>query len=127
MAQWTAYRLGALVAFVAVLAGCGPERNLASNKELSGGLWSISVTSPAFRDGEPIPKKYTKDGENISPPLKRSSGPSGTTGYIVIVEDPDAVKKVPALHWLVYRIPCGTNELPENASASGNLVQGKNY
>src|SRR3954447_26499716 len=127
MAQWTAYRLGALVVVVAVLAGCGADRNLASNKDLSGGLWSISVTSPAFKDGQPLPKKYTKDGENVSPPLKWSSGPTGTTGYIVIAEDPDAGKKIPALHWLVYRIPFGTNELPENASASGTLVQGKNY
>jgi Raf kinase inhibitor-like YbhB/YbcL family protein len=122
--------IGAALAAFVVLAvgGCGSaERNLASNSELSGGLWSISVTSPAFRDGQAIPKKYTEDGENVSPPLRWSKGPTGTTGYVLMVEDPDAGRKQPAMHWLVYRIPVGTNELPENAAATGNLMQGKNY
>ncbi|HZD91323.1 MAG TPA: YbhB/YbcL family Raf kinase inhibitor-like protein, partial [Pseudolabrys sp.] len=30
------------------------------------------LESPAFRDGEPIPRKYTADGENVSPPLRWS-------------------------------------------------------
>jgi Raf kinase inhibitor-like YbhB/YbcL family protein len=121
--------VAALAACVMVtVAGCGnADRNLASNSELSGGLWSISVTSPAFRDGQAIPKKYTADGENVSPPLQWSRGPSGTTRYVLMVEDPDAGRKTPAMHWLVYHIPVGTNELPENAAATGNLRQGKNY
>src|SRR4051794_16770895 len=129
MVRWFNVFRAALVAGVAVSAfGCGnANRNLASNSGLSGGLWSITVTSPAFRQGDPIPKKYTEDGENVSPPLRWSSGPTGTKGYVVIVEDPDAGKKKPALHWLVYHIPFGTNELPENASATGGLTQGKNY
>ncbi len=30
---------------------------------------AIRVTSPAFAHGQPIPKKYTNDGEDISPPF----------------------------------------------------------
>ena len=111
-----------------LVVGCGSaSRNLASNKELSGGLWSMRVTSPVLKDGEPIPPKYTADGENVSPPLKWSHGPSGTSEYVLIGEDADSDRKIPALHWMVYRLPVGTNELPENAAATGNLIQGRNY
>src|SRR5688572_20711022 len=111
-----------------LVGGCGSaSRNLASNKALSGGLWSMRVTSPVLKDGEPMPPKYTADGENVSPPLKWSHGPTGTSEYILIVEDADTDRKVPALHWMVYRLPVGTNELAENAAASGSLIQGKNY
>jgi Raf kinase inhibitor-like YbhB/YbcL family protein len=124
----SATRVMTLGVLAAVVAGCGnADRNLVTNKERSGGLWSISVRSPAFKEGQPIPRKYTEEGENVSPPLKWSNGPSGTTGYVVIVEDPDAGKKIPALHWLVYQLPASTTELPENASATAGLTQGKNY
>jgi hypothetical protein len=100
---------------------------LASHSELSGGLFSIRVSSPAFEDSKPIPAKYTQDGENISPPLEWTGGPSGTTGYVVIMEDPDAGRKQPALHWLVYHIPADVTSLPENAAKIGTLTQGKNF
>jgi Raf kinase inhibitor-like YbhB/YbcL family protein len=118
----------AMAACLVAAMGCGSaQRNLASNSELSGGLWSLDVTSPAFRDGQAIPPKYAAAGGNVSPPLRWTSGPSGTTGYVIMVEDADSGRKMPAMHWLVYHLPVGTNELPENASATGNLTQGKNY
>ena len=113
---------------VVVLFGCGSaERNLATNSALSGGLRSMTVSSPAFRNREPIPDKYTQHGENISPPLRWTPGPSGTSQYVLIVEDPDAGRKKPAVHWLVYHIPGNVTELPENAAATMGLTQGKNY
>ena len=39
---------------------------------------SITVTSTSFPPHGPIPKKYTEDGENISPPLAWTGVPSGT-------------------------------------------------
>jgi Raf kinase inhibitor-like YbhB/YbcL family protein len=109
--------------------GCGSsERKLASNTELSGGLSSLGVSCTAFRDGEAIPRKYTADGENVSPPLRWSGGPTGTKEFVVIVEDPDADNDMPAMHWMVYRMPASVRELPEGASASdGQLVQGRNH
>ena len=121
-------RAALAVAILVAVAGCGSaERNLASESDLSGGLYSIRVTSPAFQYGKPIPAKYTEDGENISPPLEWTGGPTGTTGYVVIMEDPDAGRKQPALHWLVYHLPADVKSLPENAAATGGLTQGKNY
>jgi Raf kinase inhibitor-like YbhB/YbcL family protein len=108
--------------------GCGnADRNLASRRELSGGLYAIRVTSDAFREGQPIPKKYAAEGENVSPPLTWTRGPSGTVEYELIVQDPDSGRKQPAVHWAVYGIPADTTSLPENASATTSLVQGKNY
>jgi hypothetical protein len=47
--------------------GCGSsERKLANRMELSGGLNTILVSSSAFRDDNPVPRKYTADGENVS-------------------------------------------------------------
>ena len=47
----------------------------------------ITLTSSAFEDGGLIPKKYTCDGENISPPLKWDSIPTITKSIAIICED----------------------------------------
>ena len=131
MTVTTCVTFGRAVLAVAVLvavAGCGnADRKLASNSDLSGGLYSIRVTSPAFAYDKPIPAKYSEDGGNVSPPLEWTGGPTGTTGYVVIMEDPDAGRKLPALHWLVYHLPADVRSLPENAAAIGGLTQGKNH
>ena len=51
---------------------------------------TFGLNSPAFSNGEPIPAKYTADGENLSPPLEWSDPPEGTKSFALIVEDPDA-------------------------------------
>jgi len=70
------------------------------------------LTSPAFQDGGTIPRKYTADGDNLSPPLAWSDPPEGTRSYALIIEDPDA----PAgtfRHWGIYNISSGRSMLPE--------------
>ena len=74
---------------------------------------SIKVTSPAFEDGGPIPIKYIKDGQNVSPPIRWESLPEGTRELALIVEDPDAPKPEPFVHWVVYKIRPDAGELPE--------------
>jgi Raf kinase inhibitor-like YbhB/YbcL family protein len=127
----------AVLAFLAlVISGCSSDSKLASNSDLSGGLWSISVTSPAFNNGGMIPIKYTQDGEDVSPPIEWSGGPGGTKEFVLIVQDPDAPGNDPYLHWFVYRIPATTHKLSEGAAGKSNpngdpngstLMQGKNY
>jgi Raf kinase inhibitor-like YbhB/YbcL family protein len=53
----------------------------------------------AFRDGAPIPRRYTCDGEDASPDLTWSGAPDGTQSLALIVTDPDAGGFV---HWLIY-------------------------
>jgi hypothetical protein len=60
---------------------------------------SFSLSSTAFAEGEPIPRRFTCDGENVSPDLTWSGAPDGTQALALIVTDPDARDFV---HWLVY-------------------------
>src|SRR5690349_14448918 len=54
----------------------------------------LDVTSDAFDDGAAIPKQFTCSGDGISPPLAWSEGPEGTLSFALVVDDPDAPKKV---------------------------------
>jgi hypothetical protein len=58
----------------------------------------FQLKSPAFGNAEPIPRKYTADGENLSPPLEWFDPPPGTKSFALIVEDPDAPSGV-FRHW----------------------------
>ena len=49
--------------------GCSAEGKLASRSAMSGGLWTVKLESPSFKNEEEIPEKYTQDGLNFSPPL----------------------------------------------------------
>ena len=73
---------------------------------------TFSLMSPAFAEGQPIPKKYTRFGENIFPPLKWTGTPEGTQSFALLVEDPDAVRGV-FRHCAIVNIPGNWTELPE--------------
>jgi len=85
---------------------------------------SMKISSPAFSNGDVIPKKYTCDGENISPPLKIENPPSKTKTFVLIVEDPDAPFGV-FTHWIVWNIPSTTEFLAEG-SVPKEAVEGVN-
>jgi len=73
----------------------------------------MTVTSSAFTNGNPIPVKYTGDGQNLSPPLAWSGAPKETKEFTLIVDDPDAPTPQPWVHWLVYCIPASITNFPE--------------
>ncbi|TIL81002.1 MAG: YbhB/YbcL family Raf kinase inhibitor-like protein, partial [Mesorhizobium sp.] len=50
----------------------------------------LTLISPAFPAGGEILEKYTRDGQNVSPPLKWSGVPDGTKSLVLVVQDPDA-------------------------------------
>ena len=50
----------------------------------------LTITSPAFQAGGVIPTRYTRDGENLSPPLEWRDAPPDTKSFVLIVEDLDA-------------------------------------
>ena len=81
------------------------------------------LTSPAFRNGEVIPKRYTCEGLDISPPLNWSGYPSETKSFVLIVEDPDAPGGV-FTHWIAYNIPADVNELKEGLEKVEKLPSG---
>jgi Raf kinase inhibitor-like YbhB/YbcL family protein len=83
----------------------------------------IRLTSRAFNEGGAIPKQYTCDGANQSPPLAWDSVPQGTQTLALIAEDPDAPARVWA-HWVVFSIPAAARELPENLAPQITLPTG---
>lgn len=84
---------------------------------------AMTLTSPAFENGEQIPSKYTCEGEDISPPLAWEGVPEGTKSLVLILDDPDApdpeAPKMVWVHWVVYNIPPDIKNLPENVSRAG--------
>jgi Raf kinase inhibitor-like YbhB/YbcL family protein len=79
----------------------------------------MEITSPVFKDGARIPKKYTCEGPNISPPLNFSDIPDDARSLVLLVEDPDAPAK-PWVHWLVFNIPAEATGFEEAAVAPGS-------
>ena len=75
---------------------------------------ALTVTSPTLKAGETIPRDYTADGKNVSPPLQWSGAPASTKEFAVICDDPDVPMPQPFVHWVIYKIPGTAKGLPEN-------------
>ena len=71
---------------------------------------TFTVSSPAFADGQPVPKQFTCDGDNVPPPLTVDHAPKATKSFAVIVDDPDAPTGT-FTHWLAYDVPADGNAL----------------
>jgi len=90
---------------------------------------ALRVSSPRWKQGETIPKRYTGDGADVSPPLVFEGVPAGTKSFALICDDPDAPVGT-WVHWVIYDVPGATKGLPEgvakDASLSDGSRQGKN-
>ncbi|HEX3035164.1 MAG TPA: YbhB/YbcL family Raf kinase inhibitor-like protein, partial [Thermodesulfobacteriota bacterium] len=85
-----AHKSRVLVTMLFMLLLCLSQNDTESKSETTGGkIMGIKVTSTAFEDGGMIPKKYTCDGQDISPPLSWDSVPDGTKSIALISSDPD--------------------------------------
>jgi Raf kinase inhibitor-like YbhB/YbcL family protein len=83
----------------------------------------MQLTSPAFQEGQPIPKQYTGDGKDVSPPLRWDGVPGGTQSLALICDDPDAPRGT-WVHWVLFNLPADARELPEAVPAKGVGPQG---
>jgi Raf kinase inhibitor-like YbhB/YbcL family protein len=72
----------------------------------------MRLTSEAMPDGK-IPVRYSKDGENVSPPLAWSDLPAGTRELALLFENITPATKEPFVQWLVYKLPPDQGGLPE--------------
>jgi hypothetical protein len=81
------------------------------------------VTSTAFRDGGPIPRNHTCDGEDVSPPLAWSGVPAGAKSLALICDDPDAPMGT-WVHWVLYDLPPDCTSLPEGVPRKEKLKNG---
>ncbi|MGH9259637.1 MAG: YbhB/YbcL family Raf kinase inhibitor-like protein, partial [Acidimicrobiales bacterium] len=62
---------------------------------------TITLRSPAFADGDSIPRRFSCDGDDVSPPLEWSGAPSSTVELALLVEDPDAPGGT-FVHWVLW-------------------------
>ena len=107
--------------FALLLAACSGDD--AESETLGPGVGeTIELTSAAFGQGSTIPRQYTCDGADLSPPLSWSGVPAGAKSLALVVDDPDA--RGTWVHWVVYGIPAGVSGLSEGASSDIGDVPG---
>lgn len=76
-------------------------------------FYNMEILSPAFKNGDLLPLKYTCDGNNYSPPLNFKNVPDQARSLLLVLEDPDA----PTgnwIHWVLFNLPPNTLYLEEN-------------
>ncbi|MGB3299805.1 MAG: YbhB/YbcL family Raf kinase inhibitor-like protein [Phormidesmis sp.] len=87
-------------------------------------LKELEITSSAFASLGAIPKRYTSEGENISPPLQWRKVPPETKQLVLICHDPDAPLPKGFTHWVLYNIPPEVTEIA--AGGGSEFTQGAN-
>ena len=75
----------------------------------------LEISSPAFPNNTLIPREYSCDGDNISPPLDIHNVDPRAMSLALIVDDPDAMGGT-WTHWVVFNIPPDTRAI-ERAKA----------
>ncbi|MFI9804373.1 YbhB/YbcL family Raf kinase inhibitor-like protein [Streptomyces sp. NPDC052301] len=120
------------VAATAVVSGCGngdgaasaPAPTSSAPASTSSVVHRLTVASPAYPDGGTIPRRYTCDGEDVSPPLGVTAVPAGTVSLALLLQDPDAPRGT-FTHWLAWDIaphltPLAAGEHPAGAAEGRN-------
>ena len=65
-----------------------------------------------MQTGAMMPRDYTPDGRNVSPPLAWRGLPEGTRQLAVICQDHGAGRPPPWVHWIIYNVPGSAAGLP---------------
>jgi Raf kinase inhibitor-like YbhB/YbcL family protein len=82
----------------------------------------LTLGSTAFGNHGAIPRKYTAEGDNISPPLEWADVPAQAKSLVLIVDDPDApdpsAPQRTWVHWVLYNIPADARALPAGVATS---------
>jgi Raf kinase inhibitor-like YbhB/YbcL family protein len=119
-------KVWALIGFVLCFSVWPPGKSFAQEK---GGTMSLQISSTAFSAGETIPKRFTCDGQDVSPQLKWNDPPANTQSIALIIDDPDAPVGT-WVHWVLYDLPASARELPEGVAKQEQLSsaarQGRN-
>ncbi len=115
-------RFGMTVASLAVAAGLGASSLPARAAEV------FEVYSPAFKDGDLWPMKYTRPdptpngppctGQNVSPPVAWKNAPAATKSFTLIMYDIDGGNGLGSVHWVAYDIPPTKTSMAENEAST---------
>jgi len=94
---------------------------------------SLTLTSPDFTPGGAIPRRFSCEGEDVSPELDWDGVPERARSLALIVDDPDApdpaAPKLTWVHWVLYNLPTSSRALPaaaKSADLPAGTREGKN-
>ncbi len=131
---------------LALLAMCGcaqnrqappqtPEIQVSETTGIEKPTLKTLKIKTAFENGGRIPRKYTCDGIDISPPIEIYGIERGVKSIVIIFDDPDAPHGV-FTHWLAWNITWNSSnslKIPEGVPRKRvveidglRMVQGKN-
>ena len=108
------------------ISGCGGSRSSTSTApapavRLAG---SLRLGSPAFSQNGPIPKTFSCQGRNVSPPVRWTGVPAGTRELVLVMRDPDAPGG-DFIHWALAGIPPSARAFGQGG-VSGQVIPGRN-
>jgi len=83
----------------------------------------FQISTTAFSSAGTIPKKYTCDGPDVSPPLNWTEAPAATKSFALIADDPDAPVGT-WVHWVVFNVPAIARQLSEGVKKEEQLADG---
>lgn len=81
----------------------------------------VLTTTSLDQDGR-LEDRHSAYHENRSPPLVWTPV-ENAAAYAIVVEDPDAPRERPFVHWLIWNIPGEATSLPEGLPAEARLGQ----
>jgi Raf kinase inhibitor-like YbhB/YbcL family protein len=83
---------------------------------------TMRITSPAFKNGAPIPSKYSCDADKVNPALEFGGVPAAAKSLALIVDDPDApVPSHEFVHWLLWDLAPITKGIAEADKAAPTM------
>ncbi len=77
----------------------------------------FNLESSAFKNGADIPRQFTCEGADVSPPLAWGGLPPGTKSLALIADDPDAPVGT-WVHWVLYDMDPQTFQLQQGVAKS---------
>jgi Raf kinase inhibitor-like YbhB/YbcL family protein len=84
----------------------------------------LHITSPALDEGGYITDPFSAYYDNISPRLEWSFVPEAAA-FALVVEDPDAPRETPFVHWLIWDIPGQATGLPQGVGHDRKIAAGE--
>jgi hypothetical protein len=95
----------------------------ADNPPTNGAPMKLQLTTTAFAEGQPIPRRHSYNDQDISPVLQWSGVPPAAQSLALICDDPDAPMGT-WVHWVIYNLPATATVLDEGVPKTPVLPDG---
>jgi len=116
-----------IAVLVSALVACCAQNHVQSSVQSIGKPSGLRIAVPFSK----FPRKYTCDGEDVSPPITVENVSSKARSIAILMIDIDAPKGY-FVHWAAWDIPANVSRIPENipkkpvVNKPVHVVQGRN-